>query len=157
MTNLRLTNKVDLGILYEIESARYPSEILEKCGLTKEVFTSRLEHHASIGYELNGQPIGGMFFDGKEPHLAVLRQHHGRWIPLWKPSLDWLFSLQDPIFSRVEVHNEKCLHFMDRNKWKRVQTDEQFVIFEVTAKGHVLFSKSRGEREEPIQHPSNRT
>lgn len=142
---LRITEKADFGLIYDIEVARYSFEFIQKHKLTRDCFIARLSGLPSIGYEMNGEAIGGVFFDGKEAHIAVLPKYHGRWGILLKPSLKWLFSMQDPILSRIEIGNAQCIRFMEKNNWKRVEVDNEYITYEMTAKNHSLFRLENSE------------
>lgn len=141
-TEFRITQKADFGLIYDIEISRYSAEFIAKHKLTRDAFIAKLSHFPSIGYEVNGIAIGGVFFDGCEAHIAVLPAFHGRWGILLKPSLQWLFSIKDPIFSRIEIQNTKCIRFMEKNNWKRIRADDDYITFEMTAKNHKLFSEA---------------
>jgi len=141
MTRYRLTEAIDLDVTYDIEISRYGAAYFERHGITRAAFKTKLLSLPSIGYEADGHPIGGMIFDGNQPHMAVHPQHHGKWGVLWKPSLEWVFSFKDPIRALVEADNTLCVQFMERNGWPRIDESKEFIVFEWTAKNHPLFRK----------------
>jgi hypothetical protein len=127
---LRLTQEADLGVMYDADAARYAdagSECLQV--VTRDAFVSFYQGCPSIGFEADGQAIGGILFDGEQAHIAVLPSHHGRWALLLKPALDWLFSLQAEILVEVERDNTRCLRFLDRHGWPRVGETEDDIVF----------------------------
>lgn len=134
---LKLTEKADLAVLYEADVARYraASEDRFTRAVTKDVFTSFYATCPSIGFEQDGQPIGGIIFDGEEAHIAVLPSHHGRWALLLKPALQWLFSLKDEILVEVERDNDRALAFMDRHGWERVQELPDDIVYRLVPQG----------------------
>jgi GNAT superfamily N-acetyltransferase len=141
MTIYKLTEKADPDVIYDIELVRYGIAFCEQHGVTRAVFRRWCERQQSIGYEADGQPIGGMLFD-HQPHIAVLPEHHGKWAVLFKASLEWLFAIQDPVRTQVEADNKPCIRFMERNGWRRVDADERFITYEVTAQHHPLFDRT---------------
>lgn len=123
MSHLRLAPRVDLGVYYDADAVYYErsgSEALKS--VTREDFIARYRDCPSIGFEYDGQPIGGMVFDGEQAHIAVLPAWHGRWAILLRPALDWLFTLKAEILADVEADNAVCLEFMRRNGWPVVGT-----------------------------------
>jgi len=89
---------------------------------------------ASVGFEMDGKPIGGLLFDGTSAHIAVLPEYHGRWALLLKPALAWLFSIQPEVIVHVDIENETCQRFLLRHRWERLYVDEAdgTVAFRVT-------------------------
>jgi len=136
MPACRLTEKVDLDILYDIEMARMSAERAALFGCTREAFHRVLTKFPSVGYEIDGRPVGGVFFDGRHPHIGVLPEYHGRWAPLWKPTLEWLFTLQDPMEARVELGNARCIRFLERNGWQPIAAGKYYITFLLTSKNH---------------------
>lgn len=152
MRKLRLTKQADFGVIFDALAKRYPADKWKEATLgfpadeARETFISFCERCPSVGFEYDGKPIGGMMFDGNEAHLEVLPEYHGRWGALWRPTLAWLFAIQDPIFVRVEIDNEKCHHFMARNNWRRMKADEKFITYEMTSK-----AEPHSRRREKLQ------
>lgn len=139
MPNLRLTEKADLGVIFDAARQRYTDDAWNRVSgggrTTKEVFIAHCIAHnmPTLGFECDGKPIGGLVFDGHEAHLEVLPEYHGRWGLLWKPALAWIFSHKDPILVDIDADNEKCLRFMDRNNFPRVKTTEQHVTYRMSS------------------------
>jgi hypothetical protein len=134
---LRLTDAADLGVMYDAEAVRYADPSGNDClpALTRDAFVAFYEGCPSIGFEADGQPIGGILFDGAQAHIAVLPSHHGRWALLFKPALDWLFSLRDEILVEVERDNTRCLRFLDRHGWPRVGETEDDIVYRLFRQG----------------------
>lgn len=144
MAELRLTDKADLGLMYDIERQRYDSAVTAVA--TRE---RALAHYAgcpSVGYEIDGVAAGGAVFDGRELHLAVLPQFHGRWAWLLKPTLEWLFALCDPVPVRIERHNLRCLRFMDCGGWQRIGEDAEYITYLLSSAAPHVFRRRRAGR-----------
>jgi GNAT superfamily N-acetyltransferase len=127
-----LTPQADLAVCYAVDSLRYiewgDTEMLEAVPLTR--YVEAYQDCASIGFAYNTQPIGGMIWDGKEVHLAVLPEFHGQWAGnLLEGALDWLFALQPVIDVEVEVNNDKVIHFAHRNGWAQLRSDGKWATF----------------------------
>ncbi|MES2832515.1 MAG: GNAT family N-acetyltransferase [Pseudomonadota bacterium] len=133
MSRLTTTDAVDLDIFYTADSFRYTGERKKLLDLvTKEVFIGFYKNCASRGFQFDGQPIGGIIFDGTEAHIAILPEYHGRWAILLKPALKWLFTLKPEIFVEIDIDNEKCLAFMDRNGWQRMRVNATSITYRMT-------------------------
>jgi hypothetical protein len=133
MTRLRLAPRADLGVCYDADAVRYErigSDVLRH--VTRDFVIARYSDCPSIGFEYDGQPIGGIVFDGEQAHIAVLPAWHGRWAILLKPALDWLFSLKAEILVNVETDNAVCLEFMRRNAWPVVATNGHEILHRMT-------------------------
>lgn len=132
---LRLTEAADLGVMYDADAARHAETGAFLEVVTRDAFVDFYEGCPSIGFEADGQPIGGILFDGEQAHIAVLPSHHGRWALLLKPALDWLFSLQTDILVEVERDNKRCLRFLDRHGWPRVGETEDDIVYRLAPQG----------------------
>jgi len=134
---LRLTEAADLGVMYDADAARYAGATGSEClqVVTRDTFVAFYEGCPSIGFEADGQAIGGILFDGEQAHIAVLPSHHGRWALLLKPALDWLFSLQTEILVEVERDNLCCQRFLDRHGWPRVGETEDDIVYRLVPQG----------------------
>jgi GNAT superfamily N-acetyltransferase len=146
MAHLRLTDKADLGLFYDIEHVRYDSATLAAAGVTRARTIAHYQHCPSVGYEIDGVAAGGAVFDGRELHLAVLPRFHGRWAWLFAPTLDWLFAQCDPVRIRIERDNERCLRFMDGGGWQRVAEDAAYVTYLMSSASPHLFRRRRDRR-----------
>lgn len=134
--SLRLTDKADLSIYFDADTLRYDPGWLKQNGMTREFFIAFYENCPSVGFEMDGVQIGGMIFDRDrtgEVHFAVLPAYHGRWKNLWQPALNWLFQQQYPVYVKVERFNEKCIRFMDRHGYERVNCDDQYLTYRMTS------------------------
>lgn len=140
MANLRLTDKADVGVMYDADIQRFDPELICKLGVTREMAIARFDRCPSVGFEIEGKAVGGFLLDGQVVHLAVLSEYHGRWALLWKPALTWLFSVQDPAFTEIEIDNEKCIRLFERSNFKRVGSADTIVRFELSAR-HMVQSR----------------
>ncbi|WP_026433884.1 GNAT family N-acetyltransferase [Paracidovorax oryzae] len=131
---LKLTDRVDLGVFYDADAARYGDQGYTET-VTRERFAAFYADCPSIGFEADGQPIGGILFDGEEAHIAVLPSHHGRWALLLKPALAWLFALQPGITVAVERNNTRCLRFLDRHGWQRAGERDGDLLYRLEPQG----------------------
>jgi GNAT superfamily N-acetyltransferase len=130
MTRLSLAPCADLRVLYAADAARYRNEGCRILDLVTERAFARLYRGCpSRGFLVDGLPIGGIIFDGRRAHIAVLPEYHGRWAWLLKPALEWLFSITPGFMVGIESDNMACLRFMDRCGWSRVRVDERMVTY----------------------------
>jgi GNAT superfamily N-acetyltransferase len=127
---LRLTDKVDLDVYYEIDAVRFDDAVRRV--VTRDAFKAVYANCPSVGFESNGRAIGGVIYDGKSAHIAVLPSYHGRWAFLLNAMLAWLFSLSDEIFVRIETGNRKGLAFVERCGWQRIGIDGDDVVYRMT-------------------------
>ena len=133
MNRFTTTDAVDLEIFYAADAFRYVGERKKLLNLvTKEVFTDFYKNCTSRGFQFDGRSIGGIIFDGTQAHIAILPEYHGRWAILLKPALRWLFALKPEILVAIDIDNEKCLAFMDRNRWQRLQVNATSVTYLMT-------------------------
>ena len=160
MNRLKLTDQLDAGLIFDTLAKRYPPEKWQAVlqgqdhAQARCAFIDYCRNYPSVGFEYDGRPIGGMMFDGREAHLEVLPEYHGRWALLWPRTLAWLFAIQDPILVRIEIDNEKCLRFMDRNNWRRVSVDDEYVTYQMTSAGSAhLQRRARGKRTQRAAEP----
>lgn len=136
MRRLSLAPCVDLAVFYTADSERFigdGSATLQV--VTPAVFVDFYRDCPSIGFLSDGQPIGGIIFDGAEAHIAVLPAFRGRWALLLKPALEWLFSLKADIVVDIDTDNTICLAFMERNGWQRLRADSQHITYLMTPQG----------------------
>lgn len=147
MPEYQLTEKADLGVLFDLTRMEHSAEEWERITqgrVTRETFIRYCfdQGYDSIGFSFNGKPIGGLIFDGQTVHITVAPEHHGRWGVLWKRTLRWIFSHKDPIEVNIPAHNAKAVRFLERNNWARIREDEKFVTFHPSSKTLPLFLKS---------------
>ncbi|GKS91770.1 GNAT family N-acetyltransferase [Acidovorax sp. SUPP2539] len=134
---LKLTPQADLGVFYDADSARYAAGCTQDYTqtVTRDAFAAFYAECPSIGFESDGAPIGGILFDGEQAHIAVLPRYHGLWALLLKPALQWLFSLKADILVAVENDNHRCLRFMERHGWQRIEARGDDIIYRITPQG----------------------
>jgi GNAT superfamily N-acetyltransferase len=130
---LRLTARVDLDVYYDADSARHDSRVL---GLvTRDAFRAFFAHCPSVGFEYDGAPIGGVIFDGEAPHIAVLPEWQGRWGPLLRPMLRWLFGLKPEMIISVDDDNPQVKRFVEHCGWPAVGHTEGATLHRMTPDG----------------------
>jgi hypothetical protein len=130
---LRLTEPADLAVIHAADAARYAGRPQHPAAaVTVERFAAYFRGCRSIGFTFDGRPIGGMLLDGRQAHMAVLPEYHGRWALLWRPALQWLFAQVPEAIGAVEADNQTCIAFMDRNGWPRVEERDGRVIYLMT-------------------------
>ena len=150
MNLLRLTQKADLFVYYEADRLQFDDGWSNRTGVTCEVFVNALKDFPSIGFEWDGVQFGGVIFDGREAHLAVLPGYQGKWGLLIGPALTWLLSLQEVIDVKVDRSNQKCLRFCDRNQWTRVREDDRSVTFRIFDHPDLFFNRRNRKKIERI-------
>ncbi|HEX8956728.1 MAG TPA: GNAT family N-acetyltransferase [Burkholderiaceae bacterium] len=124
---------LDLDVYYEADSIRFDRRVLNV--VTREVFRETFAQCLSIGFEADGKPIGGVIFDGKVPHIAVLPQWRGRWGTLLRPMLAWLFAIKDDFRIHVEYRNAPLRRFVAHCGWPVVDADLHGTFHRVTPDG----------------------
>jgi GNAT superfamily N-acetyltransferase len=135
MSRFTLAPRADLATYYEADVQRYAPDAPQRQVVTREVFMALYQDCASIGFEHDGRPIGGILFDGLEAHIAVLPQYHGRWALLLKPALDWLFSLRERILVRVDPDNQRCIAFMAHHGWPCLGRVGDSLLYRISHQG----------------------
>lgn len=132
---LKLTGQADLAVFYEADAQQYAAGSAATQVVSKDVFMAFYAGCASVGFEMDGKPIGGLLFDGSSAHIAVLPAYHGRWALLLKPALAWLFSLQQVVVVQVEADNHRCRRFLERHRWERLGEEDGSVAYRLTPQG----------------------
>ncbi len=136
MKALQIVPQADLHVYYEADAQRYRAlarhDALQV--VTQQAFVAYYRDCASIGFEYDGEPIGGVLFDGQQAHIAVLPAFRGRWAWLLRPALTWLFGLKAEIDVDVEADNAICIEFMRRNGWPVVQRHGHWIRYRMTPK-----------------------
>jgi hypothetical protein len=139
MQSLQLADQADFGVIFDAVNRRLEKDGWEKVTsgvVTREIFVAHCiaQKYPSLGFECDGKSIDGILFDGNAAHIEVLPEYHGRWGLLWRSAINWIFSLKDFILVEVNLDNEKCDRFMDRNNWPRVKEDGEFVTYEMSSR-----------------------
>jgi len=130
---LRMTGRVDLDVYYDADSRRFDRSVLEV--VTLEAFREVFADCPSVGFECDGVPIGGVIYDGKVPHIAVLPEWHGRWGVLLRPMLRWLYALNPDMRVHVARDNPKIRRFVEHCGWPMVAADLRGTIHQMTPQG----------------------
>jgi hypothetical protein len=130
---LQLSPSADLEVIYAADVARYAGSALDPSRhVTLEQFRAYYHGCPSIGFACDGRPIGGMLLDGRQLHMAVLSEFHGRWTWLWRPALEWLFTQVPQAVAAIEADNHRCLELFDRSGWPRQCERDGRVIYLMT-------------------------
>ena len=130
---LKIVPRVDLKVYYLADSAQYDASVLAV--VTEEVFIGIYENCPSIGFESDGVSFGGVIFDGKRPHVAVLPAWHGRWGPLLRPALRWLYGWCDDMVVPVYDGNLPLRRFIERCGWPEVGRQPGAALHRMTPLG----------------------
>jgi len=159
MPRLTLAPRVDLAVYYRAERD-FVARSLPQCldFYTWEAMQARYADCSSIGFELDGRPIGGILLDGDQAHIAVLPEAHGRWALLLKPALACLFSQRSAVLGCVHPLNHRCIAFMEHHGWRRLYADEHSVRYLMRPQGGTRKTAYRfreGEAVSRVAAPSN--
>lgn len=128
---MRLLDCADFGVMYKAEKES-DKDLFFQFDLTEEEYVRIASKYPSIGFEIDGKSVGGMFVRAGRIHLSVMPEYHGKWGWLFTPAFKWAFSLSDPLYAYVSRENEKVLRFIRRHDWKQVNEIDSTVIFELT-------------------------
>lgn len=155
MHNLQLTDHADLGYLYDLTCDTDEGKKAMAGGhVTKQMFVDYCieKKYPSIGLECDGQPIGGVIFDGNAAHIEIASEFHGRWAILLPKVLEWVFSHKDPIDVGIYRTNEKALRFMEKNKWPVIKEDETFITYHMSSDTSRLYKRAiRAKKNSALQ------
>ena len=130
---LKLAPRVDFDVYYAADSAQHEAAVLAV--VTREVFTRFYENCPSIGFECDGVPFGGVIFDGDRPHVAVLPAWQGRWGPLLRPALRWLYGWSRDMVVPVYDDNLPLRRFIERCGWPEVGRQPGAAMHRMTPMG----------------------
>jgi len=144
---LALTDKVDLDVYYIADSVNIDAPTLAV--VTRDVFKRMFGPCQSRGFAADGVAFGGVIFDGVRPHVAVLPEWKGRWAPLLRPVLRWLYSLSDDMVVPVYDDNPDLVRFVARCGWPMVGRQPGAALHRMTpwgARGLALIEPSGGAK-----------
>ena len=130
---LKITPSVDLNIFYTADSAKHDAATLAI--VTREAFIRFFDGCPSIGFESDGVPFGGVIFDGEKPHIAVLPEWQGRWGPLLRPALRWLYTHSADMVVPVYDDNWPLRRFIERCGWPVVGRQVGAALHRLTPMG----------------------
>lgn len=128
-----LTPRANLAVMFDAEAIALGIEGMWSAPIQRRLFEQHYAQCASVGFEIDGVAVGGAIYDGEHFHIAVLPAYYGRWGRLWKPTLDWLFSVADPVEARIAKDNVRCLQFAERSGYPCVAEDDEFVTYRMSA------------------------
>jgi len=142
---LHLTDCMDFELAWEEEEKRYPPEIFAQFPIDRETFVHRGKALPSIGFADDGRSIGGSFYDGKQVHLFVIADYHGKWGTLIGAWVDWTFSWADSMELRVEIENQACRRFITKLNARYLNDEGIYAVY--------LFSKENLPRRFQNRRP----
>jgi hypothetical protein len=93
---MRLVDKLNPDVYYQAEIDGVDAKYFYAPSFSKETYLSKLAELPTVGYQHNGEDIGGAVLVGNKLHLAVIRKYRGRWAFLLNPTLSWAFSIHNP-------------------------------------------------------------
>jgi GNAT superfamily N-acetyltransferase len=128
---MRLLPSADFSVMYQAERES-DKDLFMQVDLTEEEYVRIASKYPSVGFEVNGINIGGMFIRANKLHLSVMPEYHGQWGWLFEPAFKWAFSVSDPLYAYVSRDNEKVLRFIRRHDWKQTHEIDSTIIFELT-------------------------
>lgn len=149
MGSLRMTGKADLKVLFDADRRLYSDEWMAALNITEESFIARYRDCPSVGFENDGIPFGGMILHGNDLHLAILPEFHRKWAILFRPALEWVFSLRSEVYGKVHRPNRQSLRFLRRMGATLVESDDNFLIFNISPEGVVPALRPRQRRVVP--------
>jgi GNAT superfamily N-acetyltransferase len=118
MSIMRLVDKVNLGLMYDIELPTINPELRK--AVTRELFIEYYLNAPSLGFEVDDQCVGGVLLKDKCFHIAVLPAFHGKWALLYRDVLEWVFKQEYPAYGLVNANNQKSLRFCERSGWEKI-------------------------------------
>lgn len=128
---MRLLDSVDFEVMYHAERETDKS-LFDQIKLTCEEYVKLASKYPSIGFEIDGKCVGGMFIRRDRIHLSVMPEYHGKWGWLFTPAFKWAFSVSDPLYAYVSRDNELVLRFIRRHDWFLIEETGSAMIFELT-------------------------
>lgn len=128
---MKLLNKADFSVIYQAE-LESDKDLFNMFSLTEEDYVGLTSKYPSIGFEIDGKCVGGMFIRQDKLHLSVLPEYHGKWGFLFTPAFKWAFSVTDPLKAVVSVSNNKVLRFIERHRWKLIDEQGSTLIYLLT-------------------------
>jgi hypothetical protein len=128
---MKLLDKADFSVIYQAELDS-DKELFNMFSLTEEDYVRLASKYPSIGFEIDGKCVGGMFIRQDKLHLSVLPEYHGKWGFLFTPAFKWAFSVTDPLKAVVNVSNSKVIRFIERHRWKLIDEQGSTLIYLLT-------------------------
>ena len=130
---MRLLDRADFSVLYQSEREA-EKELFEQFDITESEYITLASKNPSIGFEIDGKCIGGMFINKDKLHLSVLPDYHGKWGFLFTPAFKWAFSVTDPLRAIVSENNKKVIQFIERHDWQLTDKKGSSLIYLLTDK-----------------------
>jgi hypothetical protein len=128
---MKLLDKADFSVIYKAERES-DKDLFNMFSLTEEDYVGLTSKYPSIGFEIDGKCVGGMFIRQDKLHLSVLPEYHGKWGFLFTPAFKWAFSVTDPLKAVVSVSNYKVIRFIERHRWKLIDEQGSTLIYLLT-------------------------
>jgi len=131
---MKLKKKLNPDIYYQAEINGVDLEYFKASGFSKEKYISTLSCLPSVGYEHNGEDIGGAVLVGNKLHLAVMNQYKGLWASLLKPTLLWAFEIHNPLIVRISASNSSAIRLLDATSFSFKESKDGMNTYEITPK-----------------------
>jgi len=112
---MRLVDKLNPDVYYQAEIDGVDAKYFFAPTFSKETYLSKLAELPTVGYQHNGEDIGGAVLVGNKLHLAVIRKYRGKWAFLLKPTLLWAFSIHNPLIVTISRNNQSAIRLLDIN------------------------------------------
>ena len=110
---MRLVDKLNPDVYYQAEIDGVDAKYFFAPTFSKETYLNKLDELPTVGYQHNGEDIGGAVLVGNKLHLAVIRKYRGKWAFLLKPTLLWAFSFHNPLIVSISRNNHSAIRLLD--------------------------------------------
>jgi len=130
---VRLLDRADFKVLYQSEREA-EKELFQQFDITESEYVALASKNPSIGFEIDGKCVGGMFIHQDKLHLSVLPEYHSRWAFLYTPAFKWAFSIADPLRAIVNINNTKVIRLINRHDYQLIDKQGSTLIYLLTDK-----------------------
>jgi hypothetical protein len=96
-------------ILYETEHAHIRAFHPKAPFFSFATFLAAYKDAPALGFEVDGQCVGGILVHRQEVHIGLLPQYHGVWSLLWPDCARWMYSISDPVYAMIMPSNKRIL------------------------------------------------
>jgi hypothetical protein len=131
---MKITGKLNPDVYYQAEIDGIDSGYFASSEFSKERYIRTLSELPSVGYEHNGEDIGGAVLVGNRLHLAVSKQYKGLWASLLKPTLSWAFAIHNPLVVCISTSNYLAMRLLDATSFRFIESKDDMNTFEIRPK-----------------------
>jgi hypothetical protein len=131
---MRLVNRLNPDVYYQAEKDGIDSGYFDSPAFSKETYLSKLSELPSVGYQHDGEDIGGAVLIGNKLHLAVTKQYKGLWAFLLKPTLSWAFAIHNPLVVCISTSNYLAMRLLDATSFRFIESKDDMNTFEIRPK-----------------------